>query len=70
VANRLSSSASVGPSVGPSAARKLTVVDEICSGPLIPATELAAGDAIRVPAEWRKSLKVSAGLFDGAEPSE
>jgi hypothetical protein len=44
------------------------LLDRICSGPLIPAAELADRGALRVPEEWRKTLKARTGhLFGDSE---
>ena len=42
------------------------LLERICSGPQITAAQLAKGDTLRVPAEWAKSLRVSASIFEGA----
>jgi hypothetical protein len=42
------------------------LLEQVCDGPQITAAELAAAEALKVPAEWRRTLRVAAGLFDGA----
>lgn len=42
-------------------------MERICSRPTITATELAADDALRVPEGWRKTTRVSQGLFDATD---
>ena len=43
------------------------LLKRICAGPQIMAEDLKKGDTLKVPAEWRKSLRVAASLFEGAE---
>jgi hypothetical protein len=44
------------------------LLERICAGPQITATDLAGSGALGVPQAWRKSLKIDvAQLFDGAE---
>jgi len=44
------------------------LLKRICDGTQISAADLKVGDTLKVPGEWRKSLRVSAGIFDG-EPN-
>ena len=48
-----------------SEAAQADLLKRICDGPQISAADLKAGDTLKVPAEWRKSLRVSASLFEG-----
>ncbi len=41
------------------------LLKRICDGAQIKVEQLGKGDTLRVPEAWRKSLKVSASLFDG-----
>ena len=43
------------------------LLKQICAGKLITRDELDKNDALRVPSEWRKTLKASAGFFDGVD---
>ena len=44
------------------------LLERICTGPLITATDLASAPALQVPQAWRKGLTADAGpLFDGEE---
>ncbi len=42
------------------------LLKRICAGPQITAADLKKGDTLKVPTEWRKSLRVAASLFEGA----
>ena len=43
------------------------VPSERGSDPMISVAELTGAGALQVPQEWRKSLKVSTGLFDSTD---
>ncbi len=41
----------------------------VCDGPQIASADLEKGDTLKVPTEWRKSLRVSESLFDADDPA-
>ncbi len=49
-------------------AAQADLLTRIWAGPQISAADLKAGDTLKFPAEWRKSLRVNASIFDG-EPN-
>jgi hypothetical protein len=49
---------------------KAQLLERICTGPLIAATELDGADALRVPQAWRKTLRTETGPFFDAPETE